>query len=104
MSMTEPNERTPWESLEEVFAALLESREPDQYLASISDRDLREAAERLWLQHLAAEEEGFLQKQTALGPPPVFARGQRLCNRFVIIRQLGAGGMGEVYLASDEKL
>jgi tRNA A-37 threonylcarbamoyl transferase component Bud32 len=64
----------------------------------------------------AAMSDAITQQHTELGSAPTrlserapaggpgFVVGQRVANRFVIERKLGAGGMGEVYLAHDSVL
>ena len=104
--MREPPDDKPseWRELEEIFADLLESEDPDSRLASIEDPVLRAAATRIWNHHMNAASAGFLQEPAVLGMVGAFQPGQRLSARFVIERLLGTGGMGQVYLAKDDLL
>lgn len=74
------------------------------------DSEVRRLALELWERHLRADREGFLVHSPTLvrqlhdQPTPALQSGRRLANRFVIVERLGAGGMGEVYLALDERL
>ena len=101
----------PWSRVEEIYHAALE-RSPELragFLAEIcaADSDLRREVESLLAQsgdaldtpawaHITANQEPWLetpllQTGTALGP-------------YEIIRRIGAGGMGEVYLGRDKRL
>lgn len=95
--------------MECLFDDLLESETPDEFIAAVDDADLRAELLRLWKSHKCVADSDFLLTPLAglleIAEPQLrFAPGQTLCNRFVIDRLLGAGGMGEVYLAFDVRL
>jgi serine/threonine protein kinase len=103
--MSEPlDSQVRWDRVLALFNQLLENGSPGQNLAEEPDPEIREAAGNLWRRHLQAENEEFLSESLPLVIPPVFAPDQVLNNRFRIERILGAGGMGEVYLALDLRL
>src|SRR5262245_31380101 len=102
----DPNE---WEQVQTLFAELLEAADLEAFLARQADPALRETLRRLWYQHQAASQSGFLGVPLAsvrsLGlSEPCFKEKQLLAGRLLIERLLGAGGMGEVYLARDVRL
>ncbi|MDI1242990.1 MAG: protein kinase [bacterium] len=101
-----------WKQVKELFDAVaeLEPAERDRYLdrACESDAALRDEVERLLSTSEGAGE--FLEQPAAgevasaiLEPKGILRSGDRFAH-YKILRQIGVGGMGEVYLAQDEKL
>jgi predicted Ser/Thr protein kinase len=93
-----------WSQVLALFERLLDSDVPEAELSRESDQEIRAEAKRLWQHHLQAESEKFLSEMQPFAVPPLFYRGQILASRFRVEGLLGAGGMGEVYLASDLRL
>lgn len=101
-----------WQKVKRLFDAAIEL-EPDaraRFLddACASDADLRADIEKLMTS--SADAEDFLEAPAAnqvassiVEPKGMLRTGDRYAH-YKILRQVGVGGMGEVYLAEDEKL
>jgi len=101
-----------WKKVREIFDAVVAS-EPDERERLLdrscgSDATLRSDVERLLLS--SKEADSFLEQPAAgqvasvlLEPKEMVRVGDRLA-QYKILRRIGVGGMGEVYLAQDEKL
>ncbi len=87
-----------------LFDRLLAGETLERVVASEGDGEIREAARNLWIHHGMAARENFLGDALDFEVLPVFVPGHVLVNRFRIERKLGSGGMGEVYLASDNRM
>jgi serine/threonine-protein kinase len=101
-----------WEQIKEIFDAALQYKPEDRpaFLDRVcSDKEtVRHEVESLLSSFDQAE--GFMDKplvsdltQAATSKANAFAKGHRL-GHYEIIEPLGAGGMGEVYLAHDTRL
>jgi len=101
-----------WKKVREIFDAVvaLEPDERERFLdrSCGSDATLRSDVERLLLS--SKEADSFLEQPAAghvasvlLEPKEMVRVGDRFA-QYKILRQIGVGGMGEVYLAQDEKL
>jgi serine/threonine protein kinase/tetratricopeptide (TPR) repeat protein len=101
-----------WHQVKEIFYSALE-HEPAQRYSFLSsacgdDELLRREVESLISSH---EKDGsFIDSpayqvvaESLTGQPDEFKPGQSIA-QYKIIRQLGVGGMGEVYLAADQKI
>jgi serine/threonine-protein kinase len=101
-----------WKKIKELFDAVAEL-DPEARAGFLDrecagDGDLRIEVEKLLSSSAAAD--GFLEKPASshvassiLEPQGMLRAGDRFAH-YKMIRQIGVGGMGEVYLAEDEKL
>ena len=95
----------------ELFELLLDADGQTETLDSELDLEVRGIAAELWANHKQAAADGFLKEPPAAvrnlwqGETHALPDGALLMNgRFLVVRMIGKGGMGEVYLARDRTL
>jgi len=102
-----------WKEVERLYHNTLERRPEERaaYLAEVCSNDeaLRREVESLLAYQ--AESEEFIESPALDVAAKMIARGTgasvvvgQTINQYTIISQIGAGGMGEVYLAEDTRL
>ncbi|HSE33813.1 MAG TPA: serine/threonine-protein kinase [Pyrinomonadaceae bacterium] len=99
-----------WEQVSRIFKSAidLDVDARDAYLARECGQDelLRKEVSRLIESHQRASDDNFIGTPAFVSSDPggkTFANGQQV-GSYEIIRHLGSGGMGEVYLANDKRL
>ena len=93
-----------WKAIESLCRAVL-ALEPERRSAFLdsacpADPELRREVESL----IGFADDGPTDQSRAGNPPVTLQPGAMLTGRFLIARRIGAGGMGEVYEASDSEL
>jgi eukaryotic-like serine/threonine-protein kinase len=98
-----------WERAKEIFAAALELpvEERDSFVHTACNGDDEAIRQVQELLQADGEAGSFLDPQwlaTAFASPASIYPGDRICERYRIIRLVAEGGMGRVYEAHDEEL
>ena len=108
-----------WQQVSRIFesALALEEDARDAYLCEEcgNDESLREEVEKLIASHQGAAAEGFMAAPAVERVAGLFTgpsqdenqdrlRNGQLLGSYLILERIGAGGMGEVYLATDTRL
>ncbi|HET6893399.1 MAG TPA: serine/threonine-protein kinase, partial [Pyrinomonadaceae bacterium] len=110
-----------WQQVSQIFerALALEAEERDAYLKERCGKDesLRREVELLIRSHQKASEENFISGHAVEKVAPLFTADEQKADEgkeqlvegqeighYRVIQRIGAGGMGEVYLAKDSRL
>src|SRR5438093_11436767 len=98
-----------WKRVRELFEEAVDHQSPDQWAAAHHDEDPAVAAEVLSLLQHHSRAGSFLLDPVGERVPdlldhePALEAGQRV-GAYAIVKELGRGGMGRVYLATDTRL
>lgn len=97
-----------WDRIKQIFSSALNvpavEREAHVRALCGGSEDIRAAVDELLQAHLDASKT-FLEPRTIVFAAPwLFREGDRIANRFAVIKRIARGGMGEVYQVQDERL
>ncbi len=101
-----------WQQVSQLFQSALERepRERNRYLqeACGDDNSLRRQVESLLAAHNKADDDDFINSPAVERAAPLLMEDEattgELIGHYKILKRLGVGGMGEVYLAEDTRL
>ncbi len=95
-----------WRRLRAAYESLLDAAESERpaILAAHAESDPEFGRELAALLEGETTTNSFLDQPLVRLKPPRLNAGMVLCERFVLLRAIGQGGMGEVWAARDEKL
>ena len=97
-----------WKQIEDLYQAALE-QEPSQRVAFLhsacrEDTDLLREVESLLVAHRQGQDLGQEAATEVTHPKPVLSLVGQQLGHYQVLSLLGAGGMGQVYLAQDTSL
>jgi tetratricopeptide (TPR) repeat protein len=95
-----------WQRLRAAYDAMMDAPESERprILAELSGSDPELGRELKALVNAAATPDTFLDTPIARLIPARLQSGTLLCDRFLLLRMIGHGGMGEVWAAHDQAL
>lgn len=97
-----------WDRIKQIFSSALNvpAAERDAHVCALcgGDEEVRGAVDELLRAHQDASKTFLEPKTIVFAAPWLFREGERIANRFSVIKRIARGGMGEVYQVHDERL
>ena len=97
-----------WDRIKQIFSSALNvpSAEREAHVRALcgANDEVRGAVDELLRAHQDASKTFLEPKTIVFAAPWLFREGDRVANRFSVIKRIARGGMGEVYQVHDERL